>query len=319
MVHVSIDELDEKGEILEDGISNSTMILVSYLKKQEIQDQIIGLKVGDHLDFNPLEATESEAETASMLNIDKDIAANITQQFRFGITKIEHQEPAEMGEELYKIAFPKEEIKSEEDFKNRVKQEMEKAYDIESERLFSRFAMDSLFANTTIDLPDEFMKRWLFVSNEGKVPMDEIENNYEGYQKAMKMELLENNLIKKNENLKVSDADLKAEIKNYFKGYFMPNPDAQAEEDPALTQQLDQIAENYLQKNKEESNRIHDELFSRRLASSMTTEMKINEKEVSYQDFVGEIEKITNHDHDHDHDHDHQHENENDAEQSDDK
>lgn len=307
MIYVNISELDEDGNIKEDGISKDTMILVDYLKKEEVKDQVIGSKVGDLKIFNPLDATGSEAETASMLGIDKEVAAGIKNDFQFEITKIERSTPAELGEEFYQKAFPKDEIKTEEEFREKVREQMSKAFTMESERLFSRYAMDRIYDQTEINLPDEFLKKWLYVSNEGKVSMEAIEKNYDGYRKAMKMDIIENNLIHKKNDLRVTDNDLKNEIRKYFKGYFMPNQDEDAEVDPETNQQLDKIAENYLEKNDEEARRIHDELFSRRLADYLKNEMKLNEKEVTYDEFVKEIDKITGQDHDHDHGHDHDH------------
>jgi len=311
MLSVKIEELDEEGKLKEDGITKETMILVDYLKNEEIQEKVLGSKVGDVLVFNPLVATGNETETATMLGIDKEQAKDITNDFRFEIVKIETNVPAEIGEELFKAAYPNEEIKTEDEFRAKISEEIAKTFDIESQRLFSRFAMDKLFDDTEINLPDEFLKKWLFESNEGKVSAEEIENNYDGYRKAMKMELIENKLIIKEPSLSVTDDDLKAEIKNYFRGYLMPNQPGMPEEDEAMSQQLDQIADNYLKQNKEESKRIHDELFSRRLAAFLKAEMKLKEKEISYDDFAKEIEKLTaemhNSDHDHDHDHDHSH------------
>lgn len=315
MLSVKIAELDDEGKVKENGITKETMVLVNYLKNEEIQEKVIGSKVGDVLTFNPLVATGNETETATMLGIDKEQAKKITNDFRFEIVKIEANVPAEIGEELFKAAYPNEEIKTEDEFRAKIAEEIAKSFDIESQRLFSRFAMDKLFDNTDIDLPDEFLKKWLFQSNEGKVSVEDIEKNYDGYRKAMKMELIENDLVTKEPTLRVTDDDLKAEIKNYFRGYFMPNLPGIGEEDDAMNQQLDQIADNYLKQNKEETQRIHDELFSRRLAGFLKNEMKLNEKEISYDEFGKEIEKLTahihdhdhNHDHDHDHDHDHEH------------
>ncbi len=319
MIYVNIHELDDDGKIKEGGISKETMILVNYLKKEDVQEQVIGSKVGDVVIFNPLEATGSETETASMLGIEKEAAKELTSDFQFEITKIERSTPAELDEELFKAAFPKDDIKTEEEFREKVREEVAKAYKVESDRLFSRKAMDRLFDDSEINLPDEFLKKWLYQSNEGKLSMEAIEENYDGYRKAMKMELIENALIKKNESLRVTDEDLKGEIKNYFKGYFLPGQPQDENEDPAMAEQLEQIANNYLEKNKDETRRIHDELFSRRIAGYLKEEMTLDTKEVSYKEFEDEIKKITGHDHDHDHDHadDHDHSHDEDNESAD--
>jgi len=125
--------------------------LVNYLKNEEIQEKVIGSKVGDVLTFNPLVATGNETETATMLGIDKEQAKEITNDFRFEIDKIETNVPAEIGEELFKLAYPNEEIKTEEEFRAKIAEEIAKSFDMESQRLFSRFAMDKLFDDTDIE------------------------------------------------------------------------------------------------------------------------------------------------------------------------
>ncbi len=299
MIHVKIDELNEDGKIREGGISNSTIVLTSFIKKQEILDQVIGSKVGDVVIFNPLDASGNSTETAAMLGIEKEAAKNMKNDFQFEITKIERNIPAELGEELYKLAFPKDAIKSEEEFFDKVRGELMKANEAESNRLFARTALDKLFDETEINLPDEFLKKWLFVSNEGKISMEEIEKGYDGYNKAMKMEILEKRLIALNSGLKISDDDVKTEIKNYFKGYFLPNQENSEVDNPAMVEQLEEIANNYLEKNKEETKKIYNELFNRRLSEFLKSEMTLLEKDVTHDEFVKEISKYSVPSHDH--------------------
>lgn len=307
MLEVKLTELDDEGNPKENGINNQTSLLPRYIKDEKVRNELLGSIREDKLTFNPLKATENATETASMLGIEKDEAENLESDFEVEIIRITRQEPAEMNADLYEKAFPGSNIENEEAFRNRIAEEAEKAYAAESDKFFARQVMDKLMEDADIKLPDEFLKRWIYVSNDGKISMADIESDYPKYEQSMKFQLLENKLLKENEELIVKDQDIKDEIKKYLKNY-MPAPDE--DEDGQHEKQLDALAENFLQ-NKEETKRIHDQLFEQRLSSFLKSKLKLNKQKISYDDFVNKIQDLHAHDHEHDHDHGEESENDN--------
>jgi len=77
-------ELNQDGDVLEGGIKNETSIAIDLIKDKTIQKKLIGLKKDDTLIFNPLKATESEVETATMLGIKKEEVEKNTSDFQCG-------------------------------------------------------------------------------------------------------------------------------------------------------------------------------------------------------------------------------------------
>ena len=302
MLEVKITELED-GEPKEQGITNETSLLPRYIKDEKVNKEMIGAKKGDKLSFNPLEATGNATETASLLGIKKEEAEHIDSQFEFEITRITRQVPAELNKDLFEAAFPGSDIETEEDFRERVRQEAAKAYEAESDKLFTQKAMDKLMEDAGLELPDEFLKKWLYITNEGKVPLADIERDYKHYRTSMIFQLVENKLVKNHEELVVKDEDIKNEIKRYLTQY-MPAPDE--DEDGEHTKQLDALAERFMQ-NEQEAKRIQEQLFEQRLGKLLKENLKLNEKEVSYDEFVKEFQQFQapHHHHDHDHDHDH--------------
>ena len=123
------------------------------------------------------------------------------------------------------------------------------------------------------------MKRWLLDNNQGKFTPETLEPEYERFAESMKWQLIENKIIRDN-NLIVTDA----EIKNFIKGYFKPG-NTQAEIDPEMEKRFDTIADTIM-KNKDEVRKISDKLYEQKLNGLMKSTLNLVEKEISYEEFI---------------------------------
>ncbi len=312
MVGVKIEELNDDNTINNDGISNTTTVVPTFIKDEDTREEFLKLKKGDTIIFNPLKATGNATETATMLGIKKKEAEGIEKDFQFTVEDITRQGLAEINEYLFNATFPHEGIKDEDEFRERVREEASKAHAAESDKYFLHHTMEQLFDQTEINLPDEFLKKWLFVSNEGKVPQEEIDKEYHLYQRSMKMQLIENRLIKANEGLQVTEKDIKDQIRSHFSRYMPQTSDIDHEE---WEERMSGAVDNYMQ-NKEEVKKISDQIFDHRMIGVFKSKLKVVEKEVLYDDFVSILTESRKHDNDHQHDHNPDHDNEQDEEKS---
>jgi trigger factor len=319
-VEVQIDELDADGQINKDGISNKTTILLTTITDESFREKLVGSKVGTSFTFDPLKITEGPDAAAAMLGIDKEEAEKISGDFSMEILKIEQYDPAQLNEEFFNTVFPNDQLNTEEEFKERLRQEVKSYYDNDSKQIFARRAFDQLIEINDLQLPDEFLKKWLFANNDGKLPMDDIEKNYDDYHSAMKMQLVQDALMKKYPAIVVSEHDVRSEIMNQFRKYFMAAGGA-GNDDEELDKQLIMLADNYMQKNKEEVRRTHDNLYNDRIANLMIEHVKQTKVEVTPDDLKEKVaslnESSDDHDHEYDHDHDHDHDHEHDSDHSD--
>ncbi|MCF8227542.1 MAG: trigger factor [Bacteroidales bacterium] len=284
VVKGKIEQLDQDGNPLEDGISNETSIYVSYVKKKSDRKKFIGLKKGGSVAFNPLKAMENETEVSSMLGIKKEEVQKGDGDFRFTIEEITRVKPAELNEELYKKVFPADEIKTREEFKKRLAQEMEKSYVSESDRYFMSLAMDKLMEKAKLELPREFLKRWLIDHNQGKITPEQIEEQFDSYEKSLKWQLIQNKLIQ-DFNVKVEEE----EIKDYIRKYLQTQMPGQAD-DEEYNKRMDSIVESLMQ-NKEEIQKINDQLYDQKLNDVLKENLKLNEKSISYEDYIEKVSK----------------------------
>jgi len=276
-------ELNQDGDVLEGGIKNETSIAIDLIKDKTIQKKLIGLKKDDTLIFNPLKATESEVETATMLGIKKEEVEKNTSDFRFAINKISRIVPAELDENFYKSVYPQLDIKDEDQFRKQVEIDAKKSLDNESNKHFMNESIKKLLEIADFSMPDEFMKRWLYENqgDEKEVKSKEaIGQEYDAYRDSMKVQLLENKIIKKYD-LQVTDKEIRDHIKEIYRR-FAPMDGLSPEE---VEKNLDELANSIL-KNEKEAERIHSELFDKKLLDFLQSNLKLNKKEVNHKEFI---------------------------------
>jgi len=273
-------QLDTEGNEIEAGIKHSSKVTIDLVADTEVKAKLIGSKVGDTVVLNPLKATGNATEASAMLGITKTEVEAQDSDFRFTISEISTMSPAEMNEEFFDKVFPAAEIKTEEAFRNQVREESEKAFVADSDHLFAHHMQEELVKAVKLELPDEFMKRWLVESNEGKLTAEDIERDYHKYAESMKWQLIENKIIHE-AGIEVGDQ----EIKDYVKDYYLQGwRTMQLTED--LMERLETIADSFLKDKPTEVRRIVDSLYGQRVAAYVKSKVKLNQKEISYDEFI---------------------------------
>ncbi|MEM7163600.1 MAG: hypothetical protein AAF487_14305, partial [Bacteroidota bacterium] len=149
----------------------------------------------------------------------------------------------------------------------------------ESDRMFMRDASDYFLGKYKLELPDEFLKRWIQKSSENPVTPEQVEEDYKNYSQSLKWQLITNEMIKKFD-LKLEEGELLEEakallIKNY-KSYGYPAP---------ADEELIETAQRVLQNN-DERKKLVDGIFDRKIMTHLKENMKLSEKEVSFDKFV---------------------------------
>ncbi len=141
-----------------------------------------------------------------MLNISHEQAHDLNSEFKFTIKETLEFEKAELNEELYKKIYGEDtEIKTEEDLRKRLEEELASNLIHSSEQRFATDVRDTLVEKVNPELPEAFLKRWLRVANKD-VTEEQIEKDFDGFLKDLKWQLIKDKLIKENE-LKVEEEE----------------------------------------------------------------------------------------------------------------
>lgn len=284
LVYGQIKELDEEGNVKENGVQTVTSLAVDKIAMATIKKKFIGAKKDDAIVFNLAKAFKNVTEISAMLRIDKEAAKEFKSDVQFIVHSISRVTPHEVNEELYAKAFPTKEIKTDADFRNSIKEEIEKAYSQQADRHFLNEVSKQLVETSTFELPDEFLKRWLIQTNTGKVENTEIEDNYNMYRDSIKWQLIESKLMEQYK-LEVS----KEEIKTYYKEALISNyfPKAENETEQQAKEReeaIEKIANNMLE-NKEQGKQIYEFLFDQKLNQALKENVKLDTKEISLDEF----------------------------------
>lgn len=262
-------------------IKNTSTISVEFISDEKIKKDFIGKKVGAEFTLDPRTVSKGDEDLASMLAISKEEAAALEGDFNFKITEIKTMVPAAVDQALFDKIFGEGTVKSEEELREKISTDLERMFNNDSDRIFSQSISDALIEKTDFELPDAFLKRWIMASNEKEITQEELDADYDNYKKSLKWQLIQNKLIKDND-IKVEPNEVmdytKGLLANQFAQYGMPAP-----EDKELEDQAKSVLQN-----KEEANRIYDNLYGTKMLNYFKETVKLNEKSLPYDDFIKE-------------------------------
>jgi trigger factor len=201
VVQCDIAQLDPDGELLEDGITAEGSISIEKISSEDLRNQFIGNGTGTKVVMNPMAAFDHNvAEVSSLLNIQRDELPEPMGDFSFTVKTIKNLVPATLNEELMKEVFSSDEITTEEAFMDRIRKDIKDSYNHQAEQWFIGKAFDAVISGQEIELPDDFLKRWLMESDEeGKLTAMDLEEGYESYRDHLKFTLIRNSLMQKYE------------------------------------------------------------------------------------------------------------------------
>ena len=282
LVKGSIMELNEDGTVKEgeDAIQVvSGIIAPMYLKSKEEADKFIGKKLNDKVVFNPWNACEGDVtRLASMLNTDKEKAAEAKANFEMSISEIIVVKPAELNEEYYKNLFGPDKVNNEEEYFNAIKEMISAQISGNSELLFHMQAEKALVEQYgNFELPQEFLKKWLVRRNEG-LTAENIDAEFEKMIPSLKWQLIKERIAAVAE-VKIEETDVtnhaKAIARQQFAQYGMTNV-----EDDMLADYAKRILED-----KNSRSRIIEEAGDMKLFEAIKQSAKIEAKSVSIEEF----------------------------------
>lgn len=284
-------EVVEEGDIVagtfkneEEGIDATASVPLEKINGKENKEKFLGAKVGDTIKLNTKDLFEDEHQLMEFLKVEHDKAHGLDVDVDFTISEINKQELAELNQELFDKLFGKDEVKSVEELKEKIKEDAAKQFTQQSDQQLLNDVTESLIENNKFDLPKEFLQKWIRTVGEKPLTEEEAKEEYEKSEQGLRFQLIESKIIQEN-NLEVKFEDLKAfavaKIKEQMAQF--------GQTDPA-EKELDDIAARVLS-NQDEVKRLSEQLMNEKLLAFYKENIKMEEKEVTYEDFVKEIYK----------------------------
>lgn len=272
-------ELNEDESIKEGGILHSSTISMEFVEDKKTKKALTGAKVGDKLVVDPKNVSRGGKDTAAMLGVSEAELENVSDKFQLTVNEIKVMELAELNQDLFDKLFGPGNVNSETELKERIAADLSNMFANDSDRLLTRSIYNDLIEKTEVELPNTFLKRWIKLSNEKPITDEQIESDYDSYAKSLKWQLIQGNIFKANEiQLDHQEAIefTKGLLVSNYAQYGIPAP-----EDKELTANAMQVL-----KNRDEANRVYDMLAEAKLTNYFKQTVKLNEKEISYDEFI---------------------------------
>ncbi len=280
MVKGDFNELDENGEKKENGLEAlDALVSINTLPDTEVKDQFIGLKVGDELIVDIVKAFHNETDRASLLKVDKEKLAFLNSTFKYTIGEVSRFTPVTLDQELFDKIYGENVVTSEEEFRERIKNELQAHLDRESNYKFHLDVKDKMVSKTDLQLPDDFLKRWMLASSkDNKLNPETLEKEYPLFSEDLKWQLIKDKIAKDNE-MTVNEDEVKAEAVNVARAQFQQYGIYDAPEE-----QLVQFAQSILT-NEDEQRRINERILEDKVISFVREAVKLDEQSISLDEF----------------------------------
>ncbi|MFC5269722.1 trigger factor [Adhaeribacter terreus] len=264
---------------LDGDFKTTTLLPLNKLKAN--QDLFIGKKKDDVITFNLMEAFGDDVNAvANVTGAGKEKAAELKGNFEFKVDNISRTEAAPIDQDFFDKIFGKEAVKSREEFDAKVKETIEENYKAEAEKVLNHKIVDKLVNETQIEVPREFMKKWLLTANEGKLTAEQIEENIENYEKELKWSMIRNKVVEEN-GLKVTNEEVVNRTKEKMLAQFnMP------EVSEEMMESMNQFADSYLrQDNGKNYMNEYEAILAEKVIEALKEKMTVVEKTVTAEEF----------------------------------
>lgn len=279
VLYVDIVELDADNNIVPGGVFKSTSIGIDRLKNEDTRKKLTGVSKDAKIVLNVNDLYETAVDKSISLGLDKEAAEHFNANIQLTVRSIARMEDAELNQELFDKIYGPGVINSEEEFRDKIKNELGLMFAQDTDRKFFNDVEKSLVEKLNIKLPDEFLKRWLMAVNEKPITKEQLEAEYPNYAKSMQWKLIENKIIK-NHGITVTADEAKEETKSYVRSQYARYGQTPTEEE------VNKIADSIMGK-ESEIQKIFENLYSKKVLDLMKENFKLENKEVSYDEFFG--------------------------------
>lgn len=278
VVEGDVQELDSDGNILEDGIkAESVKIFIKVIKDEDTKKRFLEAKKFDLIKFNAKTAFPNDTDRAGLLNISKEKAIENNSDFQISINVIKKFQQAELNQALYDKAFGEGIISSDEHFKEKIIETLKKRFKLDFDLKFKIDTKIQLKINSGIELPTEFLKRWIRTVNKD-LTEEQIENEFSMVVEDLKWQIIKEKILAENK-FDVTEEEIKKEAIGITRYQY-----EQQGFNNISDVYIEQLAEPIL-KNEKTRPKIIDKIIEDKIFEHIKENVKLETKEVTLEEF----------------------------------
>lgn len=272
-------QLSPDGSVFEGGINSNGSVRLDLIKDEEIKKSLVGLKKGDVVEFDIQKAFGNDAfQVSKVLNISEEDAQDLASKFQLTVKNVNRLEESDLNQEFFDKLFGPNVVTTEEEFREKITAELESMMVQNAEQKLQNDIVKYGVGKYEMQLPDEFLKRWLRATNQN-LTEDDLQKGYDDFANNLRWTLVENKIIKENSiELKYEDVfqTAKSRLDAQFKMY---SPQ------PLPEEQLAEYTVQFLQ-NKENANKIFEEVKAQKVFDYLKSVITLDRQEIEYNKFL---------------------------------
>ncbi len=266
----------------ENSIENTTTISLDKIKGKTNTGKFLKAKTGDTLTLKTKGLFNEEHDLMNALKVSNDDVKGLEIEVSFEITETNNRELAEMDQEFFDKLFGKDAITSEDELKARLKEDAGKQFSQQADQRLLNDVTEHLVENTSFDLPQTFLEKWMQNSGENPLTEEQAKEEYAKSEKALRYQLIEGKLLKEND-IQIQFEDLKAHTTEMVKAQM-----AQFGQTNPSDEELEGIVARVLS-NQDEARKLGEQLVSQKLLAFYKDNVNLKVKELNYEEFIKEV------------------------------
>jgi trigger factor len=219
--HGQIDQVEEvgpadyvRGQYVEEGVdhghSHSTGFRLDDADFSQLRELFVGALKEETRVIDVEAHFASLDDAARALGIESSHLQEHGKRFVFTIEGIVRVTPAAVDADLFEKVFPA--VTEEAEFREKVKAQIATSFESDSQRMFENSMVDYLLDKLDIQLPEQFLKKWMTTAAEEPISLEQAEEEFPAMAKGIRWQLIEN-AVSQQEGLKVERTDMEEEAR----------------------------------------------------------------------------------------------------------
>lgn len=276
-------EVDATGQVVPGGFFKTSLIAPEKLNSQDSKKKLTGLKKDDKVLLNDLAA--DGPYLFETLELPAEKLPGLTLQFT--LKNLSRIQSAELNQELFDKIYGAGKVNSMDEFRQKVKEEIAVNFQSDSDRKFMNDVVEQLLKKANLTLPEQFLKKYLFLTNSGKATMEQVEQEFHSYSDSLRWQLLENHILKANQ-IAVTAEEAEAFVSNLVKMSYARRGMQTTEE--KIKEQVGK-----LMADEKQMRNTYDRLYDQKLTELFKKTFTLENKELPHEEFI----KLNGHSHQH--------------------
>lgn len=253
----------------EGGVEKEVVYSIDEISNAKLKKSILKLKKGDSIKEDIYKFNDKDQDWVNKYVLGLEGEEEVNATFEFTVEKVVRVIEAELNEDLFKKLDEEGSINSKEELEAKIKSNISNYYKGHSDQLFFKDVREKLVESNDMELPTEFLKKWVDASNP-EMSMEEIEKDFDGFSKELKWSLIRNKLVKAND-IEVKQEELVEAFKNQIRQYFGGQGDEAMITQTAISLMQDQ----------KQVEQQHQQILTSKVVDALKGSVTLNEKTIT--------------------------------------